>query len=287
VAKWTLADIPPQQGRTFVVTGASSGIGVETARGLAAAGATVILGVRDREKTQRAFDGAVGDLRIAHLDLADLSSVRTFASGIDHLDVLINNAGVMATPFARTADGFELQFGTNHLGHFALTGLLLDRLADRVVVVGSPAHRTGRIVLDDLNWERRPYRRWAAYGQSKLANVMFAFELQRRLEAAGSAQRCTLAHPGYAATGLQGKTGTRFDVVQQLGNRLVAQSAAMGALPTLRAATTDVAGGTSWGPQYLLRGYPRLSRTSRRAHDRAVQEALWSLSEKLTDVHFR
>jgi NAD(P)-dependent dehydrogenase (short-subunit alcohol dehydrogenase family) len=286
VTKWTRADLPAQHGRTFVVTGASSGIGAVTARELAAAGATVVLAVRNREKTERAFAAVSGELHIAHLDLADLSSVRSFADGIGSIDVLINNAGVMATPFARTVDGFEMQFGTNHLGHFALAGLLLDRITDRVVVVGSPAHRTGSIVLEDVNWERRPYRAWAAYSQSKLANLMFAFELERRLAAAGSAQRCIVAHPGYAATGLQGHTDTWFDALQRMGNRVVAQSADMGALPTLLAATTDVPGGSFWGPRYLLRGYPAPSRAARRAHDPATQEALWTLSAKLTDVHY-
>ncbi len=194
---WTTADIPSQAGRTAVVTGANSGLGLATARALAAAGAHVVLAVRDTGRGEAAARSITGDVEVRRLDLADLSSVREFAgSWTGDLDLLVNNAGIMMVPQGRTADGFELQFGTNHLGHFALTTLLLEHVTDRVVTVSSGLHRSGTIVLDDLNWERRSYSDTGAYGASKLANLLFALELQRRLTAAGSTVRSMAAHPG-------------------------------------------------------------------------------------------
>ncbi len=229
-----------------------------------------------------------GDVRVRHLDLANLQSVRSFAEETSEpFDILIANAGVMALPMQRTADGFEMQVGTNHLGHFALTNLLLPRIRDRIVVVSSEVHRQGRIDLDDLNWERRTYKRWAAYAQSKLANLLFVLELERRLRESGSPVRALAVHPGYAATNLQHHTGSAaLSVAVSVGNRFVAQSEHMGALPTLYGATMDVAGGSYIGPARLrnLRGYPALGVPSNRAHDGEVARQLWELSARLTDV---
>lgn len=287
-SRWTAADLPDLTGRTAVVTGANSGIGRVTALELARAGAAVTLAVRDESKGRAAAEGMVGDVTVRRLDLADLASVRAFAEATDGpVDLLIDNAGVMATSERRTADGFELQIGTNHLGHFALTNLLLPRITDRVVVVSSGLHRNGRIDLDDLNGEHRRYRPWAAYSQSKLANLLFVLELERRLTAAGSAVRAVAAHPGYAATDLQRRTGSPIaNVAGALGNRLVAQSAAMGALPTLYAATQDVAGGTYIGPDGFqhLRGHPAVDTPAPRALDAETARRLWDLSEQLTAV---
>ncbi|HVC66927.1 MAG TPA: oxidoreductase [Acidimicrobiales bacterium] len=287
-SRWTAADLPDLTGRTAVVTGANSGIGRVTALELARAGAAVTLAVRDVSKGRAAAEGMVGDVTVRRLDLADLASVRAFAEATDgSVDLLIDNAGVMATSERRTTDGFELQIGTNHLGHFALTNLLLPRVTDRVVVVSSGLHRNGRIDLDDLNGERRRYRPWAAYSQSKLANLLFVLELERRLTAAGSAVRAVAAHPGYAATDLQRRTGSPIaNVAGALGNRLVAQSAAMGALPTLYAATQDVAGGTYIGPDGFqhLRGHPAVDTPAPRALDAETARRLWDLSEQLTAV---
>jgi NAD(P)-dependent dehydrogenase (short-subunit alcohol dehydrogenase family) len=289
MAQWTANDIPDQTGRTVVVTGANSGLGEATARELAKHGARVILACRNLAKGEQAAARMTGAVEVRRLDLADLSSVREFADGIDTLDVLVNNAGIMAVPQRRTADGFESQIGTNHLGHFALTGLVLPRLTDRVVTVSSGAHRIGRISLDDLNWDSRRYSRWAAYGQSKLANLLFAYELQRRLEAAGSPLRSLAAHPGYAATDLQTKTESIQDRIMAVGNRLIAQSAEMGALPTLYAATVpDVPGGAFYGPNGFLQqvGHPHRVGSSKASMDTAVAARLWELSEKLTGVTF-
>src|SRR3954452_22369647 len=201
--KWTATDVPREDGRTFVITGANSGIGLVAARELGRAGARVVLAVRDEGKGSAAAATLPGQTEVRRLDLADLASVRAFAEAWDgEIDVLVNNAGVMAVPERRTKDGFELQIGTNHLGHFALTNLLLSHVTDRVVTVSSGAHRAGKIDLEDLNWQRRRYRRWSAYGQSKLANLLFTAELQRRLAVAGSDVRAVAAHPGYAATNL-------------------------------------------------------------------------------------
>ncbi|MGW4737344.1 oxidoreductase [Nocardia xishanensis] len=289
MTRWDTSNIPDQSGRTFIVTGANSGLGAVAARALAEAGADVVLACRNVAKGERVA-AEIGDrATVRELDLADLSSVRAFAESVDSVDVLINNAGVMAVPLGRTADGFEMQVGTNHLGHFALTGLLLDKISDRVVTVSSGAHAIGKIDLDDLNWERRKYQRWAAYGQAKLANLMFAYELQRRLTAAGSAKISVAAHPGYAATELQSHTESLLDPIMSIGNRIFAQSAEMGALPELYAATvTPIEPGAFYGPTGLggMRGYPGTSGSTKLSRDEAVARGLWELSEKLTGITY-
>jgi NAD(P)-dependent dehydrogenase (short-subunit alcohol dehydrogenase family) len=286
-SKWSDADIPDQRGRTHVVTGANSGLGAEIATGLARANAHVIVACRDTRKGEQAAAAMGSNVEVRQLDLADLASVRAFAEGIGEIAVLFNNAGIMATPLGRTKDGFELQIGTNHLGHFALTGLLLPRVTDRVVTISSFGHRMGRIALQDLNWERRRYARWQAYGQSKLANLLFTYELDRRLARVGPIRRALAAHPGYAATNLQSHTDTVQDALMGVTNRLIAQSAPMGALPALYAATVvDVPGGSYIGPDgpLELRGFPKIVRSSRRSYDENTAAALWTLSEKLTGV---
>jgi NAD(P)-dependent dehydrogenase (short-subunit alcohol dehydrogenase family) len=289
-SKWTAADLPSLDGRTFVVTGANSGIGLTAARELRRAGARVVLAVRDFARGEQAAATMPGGAEVRRLDLADLSSVHAFADGWEgELDVLINNAGVMATPERRTVDGFELQIGTNHLGHFALTNLLLPRINDRVVTISSGAHRAGRIRLDDLNWERGGYHRWRAYGQSKLANLLFTLELQRRLTEAGSPVRAVAAHPGWAETHLQGHTENRLqEALLKLGNRLIAQSEDMGSLPTLYAATQDIPGGAYVGPDgwHGQQGHPTLVGRSGAASDEQTARALWKLSEELTGTSF-
>ena len=289
-AKWTAQDLPDLQGRTFVVTGANSGIGFAAARELGRARAHVVLAVRDLAKGEAAAAGIEGQTEVRKLDLADLASVHAFADAWEgDLDVLINNAGVMAVPERRTKDGFEMQLGTNHLGHFALTNLLLPHVRDRVVVVASGAHRMGSIHLDDLNWEHHGYSRWRAYGQSKLANLLFMSELQRRLDEAGSNVRALGAHPGWAATNLQHRTE---NVVQNatmaVVNRVWAQSEEMGALPTLFAATQDLPGDTYVGPDGLgeQRGHPKVVGRSGAARDTQTAARLWEASERLTGVTF-
>ncbi|MCW3065706.1 MAG: oxidoreductase, partial [Solirubrobacterales bacterium] len=231
-----------------------------------------------------------GETEVRRLDLASLASVREFAAGWDGgLDLLINNAGVMVPPLTRTADGFELQFGTNHLGHFALTNLLLEHITGRVVTVSSTGHRIGEIDFDDLNWERRPYKAWRAYGQSKLANLLFTAELQRRLTDAGSAVLATAAHPGYAATNLQFHSGRRaLDLISAVGNRVLAQDEEGGALPTLYAATADIPGNSFAGPGGFMeqRGAPKLVGRSAAAGDVDVARRLWDVSEELTGARF-
>lgn len=301
---WTVAEIPDLTGRTFVVTGANSGIGLCTADELAARGAAVTLAVRDEERGRQALTvvrrRSTGPVELARLDLADLASVRRFvadwrARHPEGLDVLVNNAGVMAVPRRRTADGFELQLGTNHLGHFALTGLLIDALRPdaRVVTVSSMAHRYGRLDLADLQAERS-YRKWRAYGQSKLANVLFGFELDRRSRAAGASLRSIVVHPGYAATNLQSAgprmSGDRIsERVAALVNAVIAQPATAGAWPTLRAATDpDVAGGTFLGPTgwFGMRGTPELQTPSPASRDLDSARRLWQVSTDLTGVSF-
>jgi NAD(P)-dependent dehydrogenase (short-subunit alcohol dehydrogenase family) len=287
---WSPANLPGVDGKTVIVTGANSGIGEAAARALAGAGAHVVLAVRTVAKGEAAAARMPGRTEVRALDLSDLASVRAFAADFtDPIDLLINNAGVMATPMTRTTDGFELQVGTNHLGHFALTNLLLPQVTTRVVNVASGAHNFGRIDLEDLNWERRRYRRWLAYGQSKLANVLFTAELQRRLEAVGSPVIATAAHPGWAATELQARSGNRVkDGAARLGNRLFAQTSEAGAWPTLFAATADVPGGSYAGPdgRFELTGAPKLVGRSKRAQDMDVAARLWDLSEALTAVRF-
>ncbi|MDT4978981.1 MAG: hypothetical protein QOG07_860 [Pseudonocardiales bacterium] len=289
MTNWTAADISDQIGRTFVVTGANSGLGASTARALAGAGASVVLACRNTAKGDQAAATMPGQVEVRQVDLADLSSVRSFAAGIDRIDVLVNNAGIMAVPPGKTVDGFERQIGTNHLGHFALTGLLFPKISDRVVTLSSGAHRMGKINIDDLNWERRRYGRWAAYGQSKLANLMFAYELQRRLAAAKSPVKSLAAHPGYASTELQSHTESVQDKVMALGNRLIAQSADMGALPELYAATVPtLRGGEFIGPhgRLGLNGYPKIVGSNKASRDEAVAAKLWTLSEELTGVSY-
>jgi len=286
---WTATDIPDLTGRTLIVTGANSGLGEATTRALAEHGARVIMACRNASKAKAVADGISGDVAVRPLDLADLSSVRAFANVTDDFDVLVNNAGIMAVPKARTSDGFESQLGTNFLGHFALTGLLLPKISSRVVTLSSEAHRIGRIDLDDLNWHRRRYRRWAAYGQSKLADLMFAYELDRRLKARRSPVLSVAAHPGYAATELQSHTESLLDRVMAVGNKILAQNATMGALPTLYAATMpEVKGGDFYGPDGLgqMRGHPRKTGSTRASKDAAVAAKLWRKAEELTGVTF-
>jgi NAD(P)-dependent dehydrogenase (short-subunit alcohol dehydrogenase family) len=289
-AKWTARDLPDLTGRRFLVTGANSGIGLAAAKALGAAGAHVVLAVRDVAKGETAAGAIPGSHEVRRLDLADLASVRAFADGWEgELDVLVNNAGVMATPLKRTADGFELQLGTNHLGHFALTNLLLPHVTGRVVTVASGAHRSGRIDLDDLNWERKGYNRWRAYGQSKLSNLLFTLELQRRLIDAGSPLLAVAAHPGWAATNLQSRTENVLqNALMAIGNRVIAQSDEMGALPTLYAATQDLPPAAYVGPDGFQegRGHPTRVGRSGAASDAATARALWERSEELTGVRF-
>jgi NAD(P)-dependent dehydrogenase (short-subunit alcohol dehydrogenase family) len=292
MAAFSAADLPDLSGRTVIVTGASSGIGATTAAALANAGAQVILAVRDRGRGEAAAATMPGATEVRVLDLASLDSVRAFADGWQgEIDLLINNAGVMVPPLTRTADGFELQFGTNHLGHFALTNLLLPNITGRVVTVSSSVHQIGGIDFADLNWERKRYRPWRAYAQSKRANLLFTAELQRRLTQAGSPVRATAAHPGYAATNLQSHSGSQVTAfAMTIGNQLVAQDAASGALPTLYAAVADIPGDSFAGPSgpfgLGLRGAPTLVRRSAASRDGAVARRLWAASETLTGVSF-
>ncbi len=303
---WTAADLPDLSARVCVVTGGNSGIGLETARQLARSGARVVIACRDARKASAAIDeirttSPRAVLEALPLDLADLSSVRAFAGTLQsrhsRVDVLCNNAGVMALPYCKTADGFEMQLGTNHLGHFALTGLLLDLLLaspdPRVVTVGSNAHRIGRICFEDLQGERR-YSKWKAYGQSKLANLLFAYELAHRAEKAGASLVSVAAHPGYAATNLQGGAArmqrSRLAArIFALGNRLLAQSSAMGALPVLYAAAAPgVRSGDYYGPGGAGQnwGPPRKVASSARSHDREAAARLWDVSTALTGVAY-
>jgi NAD(P)-dependent dehydrogenase (short-subunit alcohol dehydrogenase family) len=301
---WTSEQTPDQHGRMAIVTGANSGLGLATARELARHGARVVLACRDTEKgalALLAIERAVPDahVELAELDLGELACVEAFAERFhsrhrdDGLDLLVNNAGVMAPPRRETKDGFELQLGTNHLGHFALSARLIDlmqgRADARVVTLSSNAHKMGRIGFDDLQCEHR-YRRWGAYGQSKLANLMFALELDRRLRAGGSTVKSLAAHPGYAATNLQSAAAPTADrLVMKLTNLLVAQSADMGALPSLYAATyPDLEGGSYIGPDGIgeFRGHPHLTSPSRSARDAEAAARLWSVSEELTGVRF-
>jgi NAD(P)-dependent dehydrogenase (short-subunit alcohol dehydrogenase family) len=297
-AKWTSDDVPGQHGRLAVVTGANTGLGFQTAQVLAAHGASVVLAVRDTEKGKAAAARIAGtapgaDITVQPLDLTSLESIHAAAAELrarhPRIDLLINNAGVMFPPMQTTRDGFELQLGTNHLGHFALTGLLLQQMlpvpGSRVVTVSSLAHRIrARINFGDLQSERS-YSRVAAYSQSKLANLMFTYELHRRLSAAGTTI-AVAAHPGLAGTELTRNTPA---IAAFLYARLLSQTPAMGALPTLRAATDPgVLGGQYYGPGGFLgaRGYPELAESSRQSHDTAIQRRLWTVSEQLTGVTF-
>ena len=285
-----ISQIPDQSGRTAIVTGSNSGIGRAAAAALAAKGARVVLAVRNLDKGHAAAAAMAGSTEVRELDLASLESIGAFAAAWDGgIDLLINNAGIMIPPLTRTADGFELQFGTNHLGHFALTNLLLEHVTGRVVTVSSVGHRQGGINFDDLNWERRPYKAMRAYGQSKLANLLFCAELQRRLSAAGSTVLSNAAHPGYTATNLQFHSGRGLmDTIGKLGNRLIAQDENAGAEPTLYAALADIPGNSYAGPGGLggQRGAPKLVGRSSRAKDMDVARRLWDVSEQLTGVTF-
>ena len=303
---WTSNQIPNLSGKTLIVTGGNSGLGYEAALQLAGKGARVVLACRNPEKARGAIEAITSakpgaSLEAMELDLASLTSVRGFAKNFldthGALDVLCNNAGVMALPHRQTLDGFEMQFGTNHLGHFALTGLLLERLLGtpgaRVVTVSSTMHRTGKIHFDDLQWERR-YSKWGAYGQAKLANLLFTYELQRKLDAKGASLITVACHPGYAATNLQA-TGPRMqgsklmERMTQVANRLFSQSAAMGALPTLYAATSpEVRGGDYIGPDGFMenRGHPKKVGSNARSRDQSAAARLWEVSESLTGVHY-
>lgn len=306
MTRWTATDIPDLTGKTAVVTGANSGLGYETALELAGHGARVILACRNLQKGDGALsqiqaEHSAADVELSELDLSSLASIRAFAERFDEsherLDILCNNAGIMAVPRRDTADGFEMQIGTNHLGHFALTGLLLDRLAaapaGRVVNVSSVAHRLGKMRFDDLQ-SQRSYNRWLAYGQSKLANLLFTFDLQRRLEASDKRVIAVAAHPGYSSTNLQ-LAAPKMEGANLMGsffkmsNSVFAQSAKMGALPTLRAATDpDVRGGDYYGPSGFMesQGPPKKVGSNARARDREAQRRLFDVSEQLTGVRY-
>lgn len=300
IEKWTASDIGDQSGRVALVTGANSGLGLETARVLARNGASVVLAVRSLDRGAAAIDNIKGDqpdaqLELQELDLASLESIRTAAESIrsrfERIDLLLNNAGVMYTSRSQTADGFEMQFGTNHLGHFAWTGLLIDLLHNversRVVTVSSVGHRIrSKIDFDDLNAEKG-YNRVAAYGRSKLANLLFTYELQRRLKAAEAQTIALASHPGVSDTEL-GRHLPGQSLLQPLVSRLV-QGSEMGALPTLRAATDEYAsGGEYYGPDGFkeMKGYPVVVSSSERSHDSSIQQQLWAASEELTNVTY-
>ena len=306
MAKWSARDIPSQAGRVAVVTGANSGLGLVTARELARAGARVVMGCRDAGRGEAARALVVeqvpdANVDVRRLDLASLSSIREFADNlhadVPDVDLLVNNAGVMAIPRQLTEDGFEMQLGTNHLGHFALTGMMLasmvHRAGSRVVTVSSTAHKPGRIDFDDLMSERS-YGKWTAYYQSKLANLLFAYELQRRLDAAGLPTVSVAAHPGYSATNLQ-HVGPRMEgsrlsaLLMSFGNTLFAQSDEMGALPQLYAATApDVRGGEYFGPDGIAesRGHPKRVDSTKASKDTEAARRLWEVSEELTGVRY-
>lgn len=287
---WHPADIPDQGGRTFVVTGANGGLGEVTTRVLAGKGATVVMACRNVTKAQQIAESIRGDVTVAPLDLGDLTSVRDFADQQTGFDVLINNAGLMYTPFGRTTDGFETQFGVNHLGHFALTGLLLDKIGDRVVTLSSIAHKqTPKFWIDDLNYTHRRHNRLLAYAQSKLANLMFARELQRRLTAAGSATRSYAVHPGVSGTDLFTNTGTPLDLVAKQGARLVGQPPQRAAESTLFAATMpDADPAIYWGPTRIggNRGPVQPCSSSRLSKNLTLWRRLWDASEKMTGVSY-
>lgn len=297
MGKWTEEDIPDQTGKVAIVTGSNTGIGFETARMLAENGATVVLAVRTVEKGERAAEKIrakhpEADPEVAELDLADLKSVQEFAGNFrqrhERLDLLINNAGVMIPPYTKTTDGFELQFGTNHLGHFALTGHLLDILEKtenaRVVNVASLAHNRGKLDFDDLNWENRSYAAWRAYGDSKLANLYFTYELQRKLARHGFETISVAAHPGGTSTDL-----ARHSFLMNLFAGILGQSPAMGALPTVRAATDErVSGGEYYGPDGFgeFYGHPVRVDSSDLAQDEEIAARLWRVSEEMTGVSY-
>lgn len=282
--------MPQLTGRTIVITGGNSGIGFEAARAFALKGARVVLAVRDEAKGRAAAAMLSGSIEVRRLDLADLASVRQFAADwTGDIHTLVNNAGVLVPPFTLTRDGFELQFGTNHLGHFALTNLLLPHITGRVVTISSGAHRTGFIDFDDLNWATRRYSRSAGYAQSKLANLLFTLELQNRLARTGSPVIATAAHPGWTATNLGSTSyGRLANLAIGVLNKLVAQNAAAGATPTLFAATESLAGGSYVGPsgKREMTGPPTLVGRSSAASDPVAAARLWTASEELTGTGF-
>jgi NAD(P)-dependent dehydrogenase (short-subunit alcohol dehydrogenase family) len=295
---WTLSDIPDQKGKIVIITGANSGVGFEAVKALSKKNATIVMAVRSLDKGEEALaklseNGAETNVSLMQLDLSDLDSVHHFALAFkakyDRLDILMNNAGVMYPAKKEiTKQGFELQVGTNHLGHFTLTGLLLDVIKNtahsRVVMQSSLAHINARIRLDDLNWEKA-YSKMGAYGQSKLANLLFTYELDRRLKANHIDAMATAAHPGVSKTNLMRTSG----FIIELFTPLVAQNAEMGALPILRAATDEqLKGGEYIGPDKMLglRGYPIIIKSNRKSYDVQLAEDLWTLSEKMTGVHF-
>ncbi|MGV0740760.1 SDR family NAD(P)-dependent oxidoreductase [Mycolicibacterium sp. XJ870] len=296
MTKWTTANIPDQSGRLAVVTGANTGLGLETAKALAAKGAHVVLAVRNLDKGKQAAAQISGAVEVQELDLTSLASIRSAADSLkakhQRIDLLINNAGVMTTPKGTTADGFELQFGTNHLGHFALTGLLFDAMLDvpgaRVVTVSSNGHKMGGAIhFDDLQWERS-YSRMGAYSQSKLANLLFTYELQRRLAPRGKTI-AVAAHPGFSSTELARNLPSAFQPALTVAAPLLGQTAAMGALPSLRAATDPgVFGGQYYGPDHVAqqRGNPVVVASSPQSYDVDLQRRLWTVSEELTGVTF-
>jgi NAD(P)-dependent dehydrogenase (short-subunit alcohol dehydrogenase family) len=283
-----VTDLPELTGRAAIVTGANGGIGLETARMLSAAGARVVYAVRDTAKGRAAAASATGQTEVRELDLASLDSVRRFARDWDgEISLLICNAGVVMPPsLTRTGDGFETQFGVNHLGHFALTNLLLEHVTGRVVAVSANAHRFGKIDFDDLNWERRPYRASAAYAQSKLANLLFIAELQRRLAAAGSNVLALAAHPGAASTDAITKSGGSEGLLMRTLMRLFAQTPADAALETLYAAVAEIPGGGFIGPGGFMQmsGPPKPARPSKAARDPELARRLWDVSAELTHV---
>ncbi|MET7783418.1 oxidoreductase [Streptomyces sp. NPDC005388] len=284
--KWTLADMPDLTGHTAVVTGASSGLGLVTARELAKAGAHVVLAVRNVDKGKAAAQGMSGRTEVRHLDVADLRSVRAFAEHWSGpLRMLINNAGIMKVPLARTGDGFESQLATNYLGPFLLTNLLLPHVTDRVVTLSSEAHRVGHAHLDDPNFDSRKYGALDAYADSKLYDAMFGIELQRRLEASGSRVRSLIAHPGLAATSLLSHRPVLGAMMNNPVMRLLINDAERGALPTLYAATADLAGGSYIGPDGLVGisgRHPKVRKASRAARDAGTGRRLWDITTELT-----
>lgn len=283
---WTTANMPDLSGRTIVVTGASSGIGTDASREFARAGARVVLAVRDVAKGEAAAKTISGNTDVRELDLASLASVRSFADAVGDVDILVNNAGVMYAPKGLTADGFELHIGTNHLGHFALTNLLSDRLTDRVVTITSSLASRGKIDLNDLNWQRRTYKDSQAYADSKQANILFTAELQRRLALAGRDVIAVAAHPGVAKTNLLSNAGGFTGSASKFVVNLIGQDSAHGTLPTLFAATEDIPGASLVGPHGIghVRGYPGLQHPPRSTLNAGVATRLWEISEQMTTL---